>query len=121
MQCERCGIAITDGEERELNGRILCEDCCMDLMSPMKACDPWAVYSAKSFIGNKGGNLSLTPLQEKILNILKAAPIEPAELSDRLNLKSAELERELAVLRHMEKIRGELRDGKRFIRLWEQL
>lgn len=119
MQCDRCSANIDDGEERELNGQILCEDCCMDLMSPLKACDPWAVYSAKSFTGHQGDNSSLVPVQQKILNILKDGPIEPAMLSERLKIKATELERELAVLRHMEKIRGELRDGKRFIRLWE--
>ena len=119
MQCDRCNADIADGEERELNGRILCEDCCMDVMSPLKACDPWAVHSAKSFAKNQGGNLNLNPVQERILYILKDGPIEPAMLSDRLNINVTELERELAVLRHMEKIRGELRDGKRFIRLWE--
>lgn len=119
MQCDRCSASIDDGEERELNGRILCEDCCMDLMSPLKACDPWAVYSAKSFARNQGGNLNHNPIQERIFNILKDGPIEPAILSERLKIKATELERELAVLRHMEKIRGELRDGKRFIRLWE--
>ncbi len=29
-----------------------------------------------------------------------------------------DLEREIATLRHMEKVRGELRQGKRIIRLW---
>jgi len=119
MQCDRCGAMIADGEERKLNGQVLCEDCCIDLMSPLKACDPWAVYSAKSFARHKGDNLRLTPVQEKILNILKDGPVEPAMLSKGLETKAAELERELAVLRHMEKIRGELKDGKRFIRLWE--
>ncbi|MBN1627316.1 MAG: hypothetical protein JW944_12405 [Deltaproteobacteria bacterium] len=118
MRCDRCGAIIVDGEERELNGQILCEDCYMDLVSPLKACDPWAVYSAKSFSRSQGDNLSLTPVQEKILDILKNGPIEPEALSDRLKIKATDLEREFAVLRHMEKIRGELKDGKRFIRLW---
>jgi hypothetical protein len=118
MQCDRCKAAIAEGEKKELNGQMLCEDCCMDLMSPAKACDPWAVYSAKSFASKHGSDLQFNPVQENILNMLKNGPIEPSILSGQLEIGIAELERDLATLRHMEKIRGELRDGKRFIRLW---
>ncbi len=34
------------------------------------------------------------------------------------HLQKMDLEREIACLRHMEKVRGELREGKKFIRLW---
>jgi hypothetical protein len=118
MQCDRCKATIDEGEEKELNGQILCEECCMDLMSPAKACDPWAVYSAKSFANIHGADLQLNPVQENILKILKNGPIEPSVLSVQLKIGMAELERDLATLRHMEKIRGELRDGRRFICLW---
>jgi hypothetical protein len=118
MQCDRCKAMIDEGDEKELNGQVLCEDCCMDLMSPAKACDPWAVYSAKSFASKHGADLQLNPVQENILKMLKDGPVEPSVLSERLKIGIAELERDLATLRHMEKIRGELRDGKRFIRLW---
>lgn len=119
MHCDRCKEMIDEGDERELNGQILCEDCCMDLMSPPKACDPWAVYTAKSLAKNQGGKVRLNPVQENILDILMEGPIEPGVLSARLGIKASELDRDLASLRHMEKIRGELMDGKRLIRLWE--
>ena len=32
--------------------------------------------------------------------------------------KETDIERDIAALRHMEKIRGELRGGKKLIRLW---
>jgi hypothetical protein len=37
---------------------------------------------------------------------------------ERLQIKPADLEREVAALRHMEKIRGELRQGKKFLIPW---
>lgn len=43
---------------------------------------------------------------------------EPSTIAHRLQLKPADLEREAAALRHMEKLRGELRDGKKFLTLW---
>jgi len=35
-----------------------------------------------------------------------------------VQIKPADLEREVAALRHMEKLKGELRDGKKFLILW---
>jgi hypothetical protein len=118
MQCDRCKTMIDNGEEKKLNGQLLCEDCCMDLMSPSKACDPWAVYSAKSFANKYGADMQLNPVQENILKILKHGPVEPTLICELLKIGTGELDRDLATLRHMEKIRGELRDGKRFILLW---
>jgi hypothetical protein len=110
---------IPEGEKMELHGQILCEDCYMDLLSPAKACDPWAVYSAKTFLKNDSSGPNLTPVQQRILEILQdEGPQERPTLCETLQLKEADLERELATLRHMEKIRGELRGGKRLICLW---
>jgi DNA-binding transcriptional ArsR family regulator len=61
----------------------------------------------------------LTPTQTKILSVLDATGgAEPGDLAERVGLSSIELEREIAALRHMEKVRGELRGGKKYIRLW---
>jgi len=122
MKCDRCGVGIKDGEEREHLGKTLCEDdCYMDVLSPAKACDPWAVYSAKSFERHSGGKVTLTEIQSEILRILEeTGGIEPAELFERLEgqLTPSQLEREVATLRHMEKLRAEKREGKVFIRPW---
>jgi hypothetical protein len=119
MKCARCEASIIEGEERQHLGRTLCEDCYMDTLSPAKTCDPWAVHSAKSFGKEVAGKFDLTELQRKIMDILEetgGAP--PEQLVERLNISPMDLEREIAPLRHMEKVRGELRDGKKFIRKW---
>ena len=119
MQCERCKSLIPEGEQMELHGQILCEDCYMDLLSPPRICDPWAVHSAMNFLKKGGADLKLTPIQQKIVDILQDdGPQEPANLCERLQLKETDLERDIAALRHMEKIRGELKGGKKRIRLW---
>jgi hypothetical protein len=119
MQCEKCKNDIADGEDRQLHGQILCEDCYMEVLSPAKACEPWAVYSAKSFAKNQDYESQLNPVQQEILAVLrKGGPAEPGSLSAQLQISEKVLEREIATLRHMEKIQGELRDGKRLIRLW---
>ena len=119
MRCDRCKDPIPKGEKREFYGQVLCEDCYMDRLSPSKACDPWAVHSAKTFSRGSTHNLELNPVQQKILDVLqKKGPIERKSLSKMVQIKETDLEREIAALRHMEKVRGELRAGKRMIRLW---
>ncbi|MGD2126467.1 MAG: hypothetical protein PVG99_10325 [Desulfobacteraceae bacterium] len=119
MNCDKCGDAIEKGEERDFHGQALCEDCYMDALSPARTCDPWAVHSAKSLIKEQDGALELNTIQSNILDILKeTGGVEPKILAERLQLRPSDLEREIAALRHMEKVRGELRDGKRIVRLW---
>src|SRR5512143_1545974 len=116
----RCRRPLSPGgEEREHLGRRLCEDCYMDALSPAKACDPWAVHSARSFGKERGGRFELTELQKKILEILQeTGGVPPGHLVERLNISPMDLEREIVALRHMEKVRGELREGKKYLKLW---
>ena len=121
MKCQRCNTTILPGEERDHLGQSLCEDCYMDALSPLRACNPWAVHSAKSFEKFSGGAETLTPIQSEILRILKeTGGIEPPALLRQLGgkLTRKELEREFSVLRHMEKVRGGKRDERVVWRLW---
>lgn len=119
MECKRCKETIANGEQRQHHGQIVCEDCYMDLLSPARTCDPWAVHSAQTFARKRGGSLELTEIQKKILEIVKeTGGAEPGVILERLQIKPADLEREVAALRHMEKIRGELRQGKKFLIPW---
>jgi len=121
MKCDRCHSTIKPGEEKKHLGQILCEDCYMDALSPVQACDPWAVYNATSFEKHSGGTNALTPIQSEILSILEeTGGIEPPALLRRLGgrLSPGDLEREFAALRHMEKARGEKRGNMVVWRLW---
>ena len=117
MNCAVCGNTIEKGQERKHLDRMLCEDCYMDALSPARACDPWAVYTARHLPRDKK---SLTEPQRKILQVLEdTGGAEPAELAVKVGLTPAELEREIAALRHMEKVRGRLEKGKKLICLWD--
>jgi hypothetical protein len=77
------------------------------------------VYTAKSFSKGAGSEVELTETQSQILQILKeTGGAEPRIILERLQITPSEFEREMATLRHMEKVRGELREGKKIIRLW---
>ncbi len=119
MNCAKCGTTVEEGESYEHGGMTYCEDCYLDIVSKPKTCDPWAVHSAKSLERHGGGNPPLTDRQEKLMKILgETGGLEPAALADRLSITGDDLEREVAALRHMERVRGELREGRKFICLW---
>jgi len=118
MICDRCEVNIRLGEERKYHSQTLCEDCYMDALSPPRACDPWAVYTAKS-LEKYGSTDQLTEIQQNILALLEeTGGLQLEIMADRLKLKMSDLEREIATLRHMEKVRGELKNGEKVIRLW---
>lgn len=119
MICERCKADVTEEEIHEHLGQKLCDDCYMDALSPAKACDPWAVHAAKSFVEKYGQEPMLNSVQTRIMDIVKREDkIEPGSLVQKLKIKPADLERELATLRHMEMIRGALEHGKKLIKPW---
>jgi hypothetical protein len=118
MKCDRCGQEIDAGQEGRHLGQTLCEDCLMNALSPARTCDPWAVHSAKR-LAEEQGRIELSAVQQKIVEVLRqSGGMEPEELAERVGLKPDDLQREIAALRHMEKVRGELRGGRRLIRLW---
>ncbi len=114
MECEKCDVTIVSGDERDHNNQTLCEDCYIDSLSTVKACDPWGARSAQNFDKFVGGAVQFTSLQSKILNILKVdGPMEPEILLKKLSLDVplSEIEREFATLHHMGKV-GAKKQGK---------
>ena len=104
--CGKCGDAYDPAEAREYQGKMLCEDCYLDAMSPTKVCDPWAVHTAKSLKDLPGGH-ALSPLQQKLDDLVKQRGEVPIlEAAAQLGLTEDDLRREFAPLRHMEKLRA---------------
>ena len=120
MKCDRCGEKITIDEEMDYYGETLCEECYMRALSPSQACDPWAVRSAKRLSQINNAYSTLNETQTKILQVLaETGGATPEVVAQKLEMSLVKLEREFATLRHMEKVRGQLRDGKKIICLWE--
>jgi len=121
MKCDKCGITIASGEDREHQNQTFCEDCYMIVLSPIKTCDPWAVHSAKNFEKFAGDTKQLTQVQSAILQMLTTeGAMEPVTLLQKLgnNMELADLQREFSTLRHMEKIKGEKQGQTILWRLW---
>jgi hypothetical protein len=117
--CAKCDKKIEKQQGYEHQGKLFCEDCYMDILSPPKACDPWAVHSAQTFLRGKDKLATLVSLQLRLVNYLKQkgeATLE--ELIENLNLTEEELRREFAVLRHMEILRATKRGDRIFYLLF---
>ena len=118
MKCDRCGSQMAQEDAKEYAGRTLCEDCYMDVLSPARPCDPWAVYAAKSMGGSHAAILTKT--QEKILTVVRETDgIEFEPLAARVGLGNEELQREIATLRHMERLRAVKHGDTRLFRVWQ--
>ena len=119
IECERCGDQTPAGDEMDHGGEILCEECYMRALNPARACDPWAVRSAQTLSELDDAYATLSETQEKILKFLaETGGAIPEVVAETLGMEMPELEREFATLRHMEKVRGQMRDGRKVICLW---
>jgi hypothetical protein len=113
--CTKCGASLQDEEPREHLGEVLCEDCYLDALSPVKTCDPWAVHTARSLKDLPGG-LTLTPRQQQLHDLVKEQGEVPKQEAARiLGVSEDELQREFAVLRHLEMLRACKKDEGIFL------
>jgi hypothetical protein len=121
VQCERCGLLLKEGENYDFHGKVLREDCYIYKSNPPKACDPMAVAAALSIRKQLGqsGTTSLTELQRQICGVIEQrGKITREELLKIINIKPEELERQFAILRHCELIRGFREGDKVYLTKW---
>ena len=118
MKCNRCGREIQEGDSYTHFGETLCEDCYLDARLGVKACDPWAVHSAIRLRENSGlvGADGLNELQKEIYEFVKSkGKVAREELMGTLNLSEQEIQKQLAILRHCELVKGYKEDGKVYL------
>ncbi len=113
MTCSRCKAPLGSETAVSHGGETLCEDCLMDLMSPAKACDPWAVKLAKGAMATLAeGEGSLRGLEKELLDLVRARGAVPKPAAPGLlNARPTEVERAFSVLRHMELLRARRVEG----------
>ena len=118
MKCDQCGQEMSEGDSYTHRGETLCEDCYLDIRLEVKACDPWAVYSAThsnesaDFKGTDG----LTDLQKEIYALVKSkGRVTREEVIEELNLSEQEMQTQLATLRHCELVKGHKQGDKVYL------
>ena len=114
VKCDRCGRELSADDSYQYLGKALCEDSYIDIRYPARACDPWAVYSAtrsRETLGLKG-TAGLTELQQAIYDFIRGrGKVTREQIIEALGLTDAELQRQLATLRHCELVKGH-KEGK---------
>jgi recombinational DNA repair protein (RecF pathway) len=118
LKCSRCGREVSKDDSYQHLGEILCEDCYIDIRSPAKACDPWAVYAATRSRETHGlkGTEGLTELQKAIYEFVRGkGKVTREQLMENLGLTEAELQTQLATLRHCELVKGHKEDDRVYL------
>lgn len=109
MKCQKCQRDVREEDAFTYLGETLCEDCYMDVRSPAKSCDPWAVYSATRTRETAGlsGAEGLNTLQQAIFNFIKdRGKATPEEVTTKFNITPKDLQNQIATLRHCELVKG---------------
>ncbi len=118
MKCEKCGLELDETEVNRYQGKVLCEDCCFDLMDSRRVCDPMAVSSTLSVRKQLGqsGTDGLTELQKQIYSIVaEKGKIGREEIETLLKISPEQLDQEYLILRHCELLRGFKENGIMYI------
>jgi hypothetical protein len=114
MKCDKCEDDFPEDELFPQGKQQLCDNCLMDMMSPAKACDPWAVKAATSSMKSKADGIrELRGLEKKVYElIVEKACIPLEELPALCQTTPKEIERAISVLRHMELLRAAMREDR---------
>ncbi|MCW8802035.1 MAG: hypothetical protein OQK81_01625 [Candidatus Bathyarchaeota archaeon] len=108
QKCSICGVELSEDEVYVFQGRTLCEDCHMEETHPVKVCNPLPVMAAKNLgTTKKDPEEVLDELQKSIYKfVMDNKKVTIYQLSTEFNLTEAQLTNQIAILRHLELIKG---------------
>jgi predicted HTH transcriptional regulator len=118
LNCHRCQESIPAGEECRYLSQVLCEDCYIEAVDQAKTCDVAAVHAAKRHRAALGqqGTEGLTELQRRICDFVRErGKTTRAEIAREFGLADRDVERQFAVLRHCEVLKGAKEGDQIFI------
>ncbi len=108
-KCARCQCDIPGEDVYYYQEQQVCEDCYMEVLQRPKTCDVTAVQMAKKHRKATGqtGTEGLLEIQQKIYNYVKSkGKVTRRQVMDDLNISELELDKQIAVLRHCELVKG---------------
>ncbi|MFO7952252.1 MAG: hypothetical protein R6U91_05545 [Bacillota bacterium] len=110
FECARCQVKIENEEDvYQHRGKDLCEDCYMEALQQPKTCDVAATQLAKKHrqaAGQKGTE-GLLEIQKNIHDYIKEkGKATREELMEAFDLPEWELNKQIAILRHCELVKG---------------
>lgn len=123
FECARCGEKLTKEDVYQHRGQELCEDCYMGAMQAPKTCDVAATHLATKHRQAAGqtGTEGLLAIQKKIYELIKSeGRVSRAQVMKKLGLPEWELDKQIAVLRHCELVKGRKDPDGVFLVLFDQ-
>jgi hypothetical protein len=117
-KCQICGCEISEENSYLFKGAILCEDCYMEETHLVITCDPKAVYSAKvlSQSDSQSGKDSLDAVQKALYKfVTDKGKVTLQEICAEFNLSPVRAQNQLAILRHLELIKGKKEADQTYI------
>jgi len=107
--CARCRVEVPAKDVYYHQDQQVCEDCYMEVLQRPKTCDVTAVQMAKKHRQATGqtGTEGLLDIQKKIYNYIKEnEKATRQQVTEALNISEFELDKQIAVLRHCELVKG---------------
>jgi recombinational DNA repair protein (RecF pathway) len=123
LECARCKVNVNPDDLYNYHGQDLCEDCYMGAMQAPKTCDVAATHLAKQHRQAAGqtGTEGLLEIQKEIYELIKRkGRVSRAEVMAELDLPEWELNKQVAVLRHCELVKGRKDEDGVFLVLFDQ-
>ncbi len=116
--CARCKVEVANEDSYSHRGQELCEDCYMGALQAPKSCDVAATQHAIKHRRAAGqtGTEGLLEIQQKIYEyIKKEGPATRKQVMDYLNIPEWELDKQVAILRHCELVKGRKSNDKIYL------
>lgn len=124
INCSRCGRELTEDKAYNSQGKVLCEDCLMDIGLNPHNCDPWAEYVDTADRKRHGvtGTTGLTEKETKIYDFVKEkGKATRQQVMAGLGLSETEVAELLTSLMHNELIKEASEDGKQYLVIIEHV
>jgi late competence protein required for DNA uptake (superfamily II DNA/RNA helicase) len=118
MKCSRCNKELTENQSYVYQGKVMCEDCLMDIGLSLKECDPWATYVDTSARKRHGltGTAGLTEMEAKVYDFVKAkGKVTRQQVMKNFGLSEADLKAQLLTLMHAELVKERAERGKMYL------
>ncbi len=118
MKCSRCAKEINEDQAYVYQGKVMCEDCVMDVGLSTKECDPWASYVDTSARKRHGatGAAELSESEAKVYDLVKTkGKATRSEVMQALGISEEDLNSQLVTLMHSELIKEMGQEGGQFL------
>lgn len=122
VKCARCGEDVSKEDIYLHRNQELCEDCYMGALQTPKTCDVAATQHATKHrkAAGQSGTEGLLPIQKQIHDYIKEkGRVTRDQVTKELNIPDWELEKQIAVLRHCELVKGKKVDGNVYLVLFD--